>query len=83
MTITIPHDILKRAGLTEQEALVEFACRLYDAEKISLPDASRLAGLERVYFEAELRKRGLPIFRPTLDEFEQDLRALRKLESMS
>jgi hypothetical protein len=34
MTITIPDDILRDAGLTEREALIELACRLYDAEKI-------------------------------------------------
>jgi hypothetical protein len=30
-TITIPDEILKEAGIDPQEALVEFACRLFDA----------------------------------------------------
>ena len=35
-TINIPDDLLKEAGLDEREALVEFACRLFDAGKLPL-----------------------------------------------
>ena len=49
---------LKEANLTEQEARVELACRLYDADRLPKPVAARMAGLSRVDFEAELVKRG-------------------------
>ena len=72
MTISIPDDILARAGLTERDALIEFACRLYDAERLEKPDATRLCHLERVEFEAELHKRGLTVHRTSLADYELD-----------
>ena len=39
--------MLRQAGLTERNALVEFACRLFDAGKITLWSAAQLAGLDR------------------------------------
>lgn len=81
MTITIPDDILRQAGLSEQQAVVEFACRLFDAGKLSLWPAARMAGLSRVEFEAELRSRGIGIYRITPDDVALEAEALRKLES--
>jgi predicted HTH domain antitoxin len=76
MTLFIPDDILKEAGLTEGEALVEFACRLFDAGKLSKTAAARLCGLERTAFEAELHRRGLAVYRTTLEDYEQDRRGM-------
>ncbi len=79
MTFTIPDDILKQAGLTEREAIIEFACRLFDAEKLDLFTAGRLAGLSRVEMESALRTRKIAVFRPTVEEFESDLRTLEEM----
>lgn len=79
MPLTISDEALRRAGLTEQEALIEFACRLFDAEKLSVHDAAKLAGMERYPFEAELAKRKIAIYRPTIEDVEHDLAVLRKL----
>lgn len=79
MTITLPDDILRQAGLSEQEALVEFACRLFDAERLDLFAGARLADLSRSAFEAELHARRIPIYRPTLQDVEDDEAALQKL----
>lgn len=79
MTITIPDEVLAWAGLTEKEALVEFACRLYDAEKLDLFHAGKLAGLSRVEFESELLQRNIPIYRPTVEDFLEDVATLKKL----
>jgi predicted HTH domain antitoxin len=62
--LTIPVDVLKEAGLSEVGVLVEFACRLYDAGKISLWTAAKLAGLDRSGIEDALLERGLPVYRP-------------------
>jgi predicted HTH domain antitoxin len=72
MTITIPDDILKRAGVTERDILVELACRLFDAEKLSKAEASALCGLDRPGFENELYKRRLPLFHTSLEDYEID-----------
>ncbi len=74
MTLHIPDDILTEAGLTEQEALVELACRLFDAGRLAKSSAARLCVMDRPSFEAELRRRGLAVYRTTLEDYEQDTR---------
>ena len=48
MPVVIPDETLQQAGLTEREALVEIACRLFDAGKLPLWPAAKLAGMSRV-----------------------------------
>jgi predicted HTH domain antitoxin len=79
MPLTIPDEVLKQAGLTQREALIEFACRLFDAERIDVHQAARIAGLDRYAFEEELRKRGLAVYRVTEEDLKHDLEAFRKL----
>jgi len=79
MTIVLPDDILRQAGIDERDALTEFACRLFDAERLDLFAAARLAGLERVAFEDELRTRGIALYRPSSADIADDAAALRKL----
>lgn len=78
-TITNPDDILKQAGLTERDALIEFARRLFDGDRLPVPLAARLAGLERVQMEVELGRRGIPIWRPTIEDLHDDVAALDRL----
>lgn len=82
MTLHIPDDILKAAGLTEREALVEFACRLFDAGRIDLPTGARLAGLTRPAFENELAARGMAAYRPTPDDLKEDLATIEHLDRL-
>jgi predicted HTH domain antitoxin len=81
MPVVIPDEALREAGLNPHEALlVEFACRLFDAGKLTLPSAVRLAAMSRVAFEQELRSRRIPIYRPTLEDLNDDMEALKQLE---
>lgn len=79
MTLTIPNEILERAGLSEREAVIEVACRLFDAGKLTQFFAAKLAGLSRVEFEEECFKRKIPLYRPTLEDLEQDMATIEKL----
>jgi predicted HTH domain antitoxin len=79
MPLTISDETLRAAGLNEREALIEFACRLFDAGKLSLPAASKMAGLGRVEFESELFARDIPAYRVTLEDYLQDMAALKRL----
>ena len=81
MPVIIPDEVLHQAGLSEREALIEIACRFFDAEKLHLWPAAKLAGMTRVEFEEELRKRKIPIYRPTLEDLAQDLATLEHLRS--
>ena len=40
--LPVPDDILREAGLTEKEALVELGCRLFDAGRLTLWSSARL-----------------------------------------
>jgi predicted HTH domain antitoxin len=79
LTLSISDEVLQRAGMTEEEARIEIACRLFDAEKLALWPAAQLAQLSRVEFEDELMKRKIPIYRMTVEEFQKDLESLRQL----
>jgi predicted HTH domain antitoxin len=81
MTVTIPDDILRQAGLTEADALFEFACSLFDGGRLGLSHAARLAGLDRVQLEGELRKRGIAVWRPTRADIADEAAALKKLRN--
>jgi predicted HTH domain antitoxin len=78
-TITVPDEVLQQAGLSEQEALVEFACRLFETGRLNLWRAARLAGLDRNGMEDALLERGIPIYRPTVEGLAQDLATLDNL----
>jgi len=79
LTLHIPDELLKEAGLTEQEALVELACRLFDAGRLSLWSAARLAGLDRAGMEDALLDRHIPIYRPTTADLAEDMRTLDEM----
>ena len=76
MPVIIPDEAIREAGLSDREAVVEFACHLFDAGRLALPSAARMAGLPRVEFEHELRSRKIAIYRPTPEDVRADLDAL-------
>ena len=78
MTVAIPDLVAAHLGPTEKEVLIALACLLYDAGKLDMPLAQRLAGLGRTEFENALRSQGLDTYRPTEADFDADLEALRR-----
>jgi predicted HTH domain antitoxin len=80
-SIGIPDEVLKEAGLSEHEALVEFACRLFDAGKLTLWSAAKLAGLDRNGIEDALLSRGISIYRPQPSDLIKDLATLSQLKA--
>ena len=79
MPLVISDETLRDVGLTEGDALLEFACRLFDADKMALWSAAKLAGLSRVEFEQALRERKISIYRPKAGDLTDDLSALDSL----
>jgi predicted HTH domain antitoxin len=79
MALTIPDDLLRGAGLSESEAKLEIACRLFEAGRLDFWPAARWAGLTRVGFEEELLRRGIFLHRPTAEELDADLRAMERM----
>jgi predicted HTH domain antitoxin len=64
--------------MDEPTARIEIACRLFDAGKLPLWPAAQVAGMSRVAFENELRTRGIAIYRPTVEDLEQDLEVMKR-----
>jgi len=80
MSFFIPDEALKQAGISEHEARIELACRLFDIGRLSLFHARELAGLaSRSLLEGELVKRGIPLVRPTPQDLLQDLESLNTI----
>lgn len=79
MPLTITDEMLSAAGLSEDEARLEIACRLYHAKKLSMPEAIRWAGVTRTTFESALIERHLPLIQ--IDElyWEQEQENMKKL----
>jgi len=79
MPVVISDETLREAGLTERDALVEIACRLFDAGKLALWPAAKLAVLSRVAFEQALRERQIAVYRPEPCDLADDIAALDRL----
>ncbi len=79
MPVVISDQTLEQAGMTEREALIEIACRLFDIGKLHLWPAEQMAGMSRVEFEQELMDRKISVYRPTIEDLHQDLAALKRL----
>lgn len=78
MHIIIPDDILQATRLTEEELKIEVAVLLFQKEKLTLAQASRLAGMSRLQFQHLLASRQIPIHYDEA-EFEEDLDTLKKM----
>lgn len=79
MPLIIPDEALRAAGLNEQQAKLEIACRWFDEGKLAIGHAARLAGLVEAEFEKQLEFRGIPRFRYTEQMLEQDVQTLKRL----
>lgn len=78
MSIVIADEIIQSTRLTPAEVLQELALALFQREKLTLGQASRLAGMSQWQFQQLLGSRNIPIHYDVAD-FEADLRTLEEL----
>lgn len=79
MPLIIPDEALEAAGMTEEEARLEIACRLFEIGRLALWSAAKLAQVSRVEIEEALLERGIPLYRPTPDDLEAELDSFDRL----
>lgn len=79
MPVTITDDVLAAAHLSEPELRRELAVALFREERLTLGQASRLAEMDQLAFQAVLADRQIPIHYG-VDEFREDLRTLETLD---
>ena len=76
MPVTISDEVLTAAHSSEPELKQELALTLFQQERLTLAQASRLAEMTQVAFQALLADRQIPIHYG-VEEFREDVRTLR------
>jgi predicted HTH domain antitoxin len=76
MTVTIPDEVLDAAHLSEAEVKRELAVTLFHQDRLTLGQASRLAEMSQLRFQAVLADRRIPIHYG-VEEFREDLQVLQ------
>lgn len=79
MAVTISDEVLTAAHISESELKRELALALFQQERLTLGQASRLAEVSQLSFQALLADRQIPIHYG-VEEFREDLRTLRQTE---
>lgn len=78
MSVVISDEILHTTHMTKAELLQEIAILLYQKEKLTLGQASKLAQISQVQFQHVLASRQISIHYDVA-EFEADLKTLHNL----
>ncbi len=78
MSLVIPDEILYSTHMSETELRQEIAVLLFQKEKLTLGQASQLAGLSQWQFQQLLASRRIPVHYDVA-EFEEDLKTLKEL----
>ena len=81
MPVTIPDEVLTAAHLSEPELKQELALTLFQQERLTLAQASRLAEMSQLAFQALMADRQIPIHYG-VEDFREDVRSLRQTEQV-
>ncbi len=76
MSFIVSDEILTATGMTETEMKLEIAVMLFQKEKLTLAQAARLVGTNRMKFQQILASRQIPVHYD-IEDFEQDLTNLQ------
>ncbi|MEM9681501.1 MAG: UPF0175 family protein [Bacteroidota bacterium] len=78
MTITISKEISNHIGLKQEELLLEIAILLFQQERLTLSQASKLVEWHQAQFQKELGRRKIPIHYGE-DELLKDIETLQRI----
>jgi predicted HTH domain antitoxin len=78
MSIVISDEILQTTRMSKDELLQEIAIMLFQKEKLTLGQASRMAGISQLEFQHLLASRQIPLHYD-VEDFESDLKTLRDM----
>ena len=78
MPVTIPDDSLAAAHISGPELKLELAVTLFQQERLTLAQASRLAEMNQLAFQAVLADRRIAVHYG-IEEFREDLHTLRQI----
>lgn len=75
MNVEIPDIVVRQSGLSAREILLKIAVLFFKEERLTLGQASRLAGLHQFEFQKEIAKRGISVHYG-VEDFERDLQTI-------
>ena len=78
MSVVIPDEILHATRMSEAELKQEIAVLLFQKEKLTLGQASRLAEMNQLQFQHLLASRQIPVHYD-IEDFEADIKTLREM----
>ena len=78
MDLIISEEILQTAGIAPDELKMEVAILLFQKWKLTLGQASKLAGMNKLQFQHLLASRQIPVHYDK-EEFKEDLKTLKGL----
>jgi predicted HTH domain antitoxin len=78
MSVTVSDDELRSAGMSADDFRREVALLLFQQERMTLAQAARFSGMNRLSFQRLIADRGMCVHYDVAD-FEQDLETLREL----
>jgi predicted HTH domain antitoxin len=78
ISFVIPSEVVQTTRMTEGELAREMGVLLFQMEKLTLGQASRLAGMSQLQFQHLLASRQIPVHYDVA-EFEEDVKTLREL----
>ena len=77
-SLIIPEQILQSTRMSQEEMKAEIAVMLFQKAKLTLGQASELAGMSQLQFQHLLASRQIPVHY-SIDDFEHDLKTLQEL----
>ena len=80
MPVTISDEVLRAAHLSDSELRQELALMLFGQERLTLAQASRVVEMSQLAFQTLLADRQIPVHYG-VEEFREDLRTIRRVES--
>jgi predicted HTH domain antitoxin len=75
MIVEIPDQVINQSGLSAEEILLKVAIVLFQEEKLTLGQASKLAGLHQFEFQKELAERNIPVHYGE-EDYQNDLKII-------
>ena len=79
MSIVIPDEIVYTTHMTPAEFMQEVALLLFQRDKLTLGQASRMAGMSQLQFQHLLASRRIPVHYD-VNEFEADLKTMQGMK---
>ena len=78
MAVVIPDEIFSATHLSENELKQEIALMLFSKDKLTLAQAAKLAGMDRLSFHHLLASRKIPLHYG-VEDLEHDVKTLQEL----